>query len=213
VPVAGDGDGAALAVVPADGAGVSTRRLPGFLAFNDEVTFDNAPVEPDILQVGADDGRTALGRAYVLLAAYTVGGCQVLLERCVDYSSTRFQFAQAIGRFQRVQDHIVEIANALDATRWVTYDALWRMDSGKDFLARAHMAKAVAAESYISCTDYAHKVHGGIGVDPDYGLTLYTQQARSLYSYLGAPRWHKRQMTEALGSASGTTEPEDSISA
>jgi alkylation response protein AidB-like acyl-CoA dehydrogenase len=209
------GDGIGLGIVPAKAAGVHTRRLPGFLAWNDEVVLDGAPLEPGISRVSASQVREALAQAYVLLAAYAVGGCQTLLERSVDYSSTRIQFAQPIGRFQRVQDHIVELVNALDAARWVTYEALWRMDSGKDFIARAHMAKAVAAESYITCTDFAHKVHGGIGVDPDYGLTLYTQMARSLYNFMGNPRWHKRQMAGALGwaQASETIRSEDTVSA
>jgi alkylation response protein AidB-like acyl-CoA dehydrogenase len=200
LPLADNRDGGVgLSVIAAKTAGVDIRRLPGFLAWNDEVTLSGVPLEQDLLRVDADQVRDALGRAYVLVAAYTVGGCQALLEQCVAYSSTRVQFGQAIGRFQRVQDHIVELANALDCARWVNYEALWRIDSGKDFLARAHMAKAVAAEAYITCTDFAHKVHGGIGVDPDYGLTLYTQMARSLYNFMGTPRWHKRQMAQALG--------------
>ena len=61
------------------------------------------------------------------------------------------------------------------------------------------MALAVASEAYVTCADAAHKVHGGIGVDPQFGLTLYTQMARSLYGFLGKPLWHKRQMASALG--------------
>jgi alkylation response protein AidB-like acyl-CoA dehydrogenase len=188
-----------LGVVPAKAPGIDIRPLPGFLAWNDEVSLSGVQLEHDALRAGADQVAAALARCYLMLAAYSVGGCQALLERCVAYSGTRFQFSQPIGRFQRVQDHIVELVNALDGARWVSYEALWRADSGRDFIARAHMAKAVAAEAYITCTDAAHKVHGGIGVDPDYGVTLYTQQARSLYNLMGTPRWHKRQMTAALG--------------
>jgi alkylation response protein AidB-like acyl-CoA dehydrogenase len=197
LPVRRDGE-IGFAVVPAKAPGIDIRRLPGFLAWNDEVSLSGVSLEQDVLRCPADGVSEALARAYTLLAAYTVGGCQALLERSVEYSNTRVQFGMVIGRFQRVQDHIVELVNALDAARWITYDALWRLDSGQDGVARAHMAKAVASESYITCTDAAHKVHGGIGVDPDYGLTLYTQMARSLYNLLGSPRWHKRRMADAL---------------
>ena len=81
----------------------------------------------------------ALTEAYVLVAAYMVGGCQVLLERCVDYSNTRIQFSKPIGQFQRVQDHIVELVNALDSARWSTYRAIWQIDSERDARSgRAH---------------------------------------------------------------------------
>jgi alkylation response protein AidB-like acyl-CoA dehydrogenase len=203
VPLAGgqDTDSVDLAVVPVGAAGFSARRLPGFLTGNDEVTFDGVRVGPgDVLRTSgaAAELDEALAQAYVLVAAYQVGGCGRTLERSIEYSNTRVQFGQPIGRFQRVQDHIVELLNAADAARWTLYDAIWRLDTGQPARASAHLAKAVASESYITCTDYAHKVHGGIGVDPTSGLTLYTQMARSLYDLLGAPRWHKRQMADAL---------------
>ena len=100
-----------------------------------------------------------------------------------------------------MQDHIVELLNALDAARWTTYDAIWRLDTDRPAHASAHLAKAIASESYLTCTDYAHKVHGGIGLDPQYGLTLFTQMSRSLYEVLGAPRWHKRRMLDHLEAA------------
>jgi alkylation response protein AidB-like acyl-CoA dehydrogenase len=214
LPDGGTGAGAeiGLGVISAKAAGIGIRRLPGFLGWNDELSLSGVQLEQDVLRVRADRVPDALARAYPLLSAYAVGGCQALLERCVAYSSTRVQFGVLIGRFQRVQDHIVELVNALDGARWVTYEALWRIDSGRDFRGRAHMAKAVAAEAFITCTDAAHKVHGGIGVDPDYGVTLYTQMARSLYNLMGTPRWHKRQLAQALGWSSGTRS-EDSTSA
>jgi alkylation response protein AidB-like acyl-CoA dehydrogenase len=196
--------GTGLGVVAAKSAGLGIRRLPGFLGWTDEVTLDGVAPEQDVLPVDAGLAADALAQSCMLIAAYTVGGCQVLLERCVAYSGTRQQFGQPIGKFQRVQDHIVELVNALDGARWVNYDALWRFDSGRAWHARAHLAKAVAAEAYITCTDAAHKVHGGIGVDPDYGVTLYTQMARSLYALLGVPRWHKRQLAQALSWANST---------
>ena len=198
-PAAGSGDEVGLAVIPARTAGIQVRSMAGFLARSDEVSFTSVALEQNVVRIRGDAMRHALSRAYVMAAAYSVGGCQALLERCVDYSNTRKQFGTLIGRFQRVQDHIVELVNALDAARWAMYGALWRLDSGQDARASCHMARAVAAEAYITCTDAAHKVHGGIGVDPGYGLTLYTQQARSLYSLIGNPRWHKRAMADALG--------------
>ena len=33
----------------------------------------------------------------------------------------------------------------------------------------------------------------------EYGLTLHTAASRTLYHYLGDPRFHRRQLAEALG--------------
>ena len=110
-----------------------------------------------------------------------------------------YKFGQAIGRFQRVQDHIIHIVNYLDAARWTTYEALWKLDSGADAACSVHMAKSVASESYMHACNYAHEVHAGIGVVREYGLTLHTKMSRSLYHCLGAPKLHRKYMERALG--------------
>jgi alkylation response protein AidB-like acyl-CoA dehydrogenase len=201
IPIAANsGHSIDFSVVAIDTPGVSHRRLGGFLAWNHEVTLTEESSSSARVISGGDVSSfdDALSRAYVLIAAYQIGGCQAVLERSIDYSSTRTQFAQPIGRFQRVQDHIVELLNALDAARWTNYEAIWHLDTNRPATVSTHLAKAVASESYLTCTDFAHKVHGGIGVDPQYGLTLYTQMARSLYEFLGHPRWHRRRMFDAL---------------
>jgi alkylation response protein AidB-like acyl-CoA dehydrogenase len=193
--------GTDLAVLPVAAPGVRRRRLEGFIGWAYEVELDGVPVEPTaVFTAEAPDAiDRALDWAHAIVAAYQVGGCQALLERSIRYCGERSQFGQPIGRFQRVQDHVIEILNALDAARWTTYEALWRIDVGEPARAGAHLAKAVASESHLRCANRAHDVHAAIGLDPAYGLTLHTQLSRSLYHYLGAPRWHKRRMAEALG--------------
>jgi alkylation response protein AidB-like acyl-CoA dehydrogenase len=189
-----------LVVLPAGTTGVEVRLLDGLLAWNYEVSFSQVRVEDATVLRICDrrDVGHALARAYALVSAYQVGGCQAVFDRSLEYSNTRFQFGVPIGSFQRVQDHVIELLNALDAARWTTYEAIWHLDIGRSADPSVHLAKAVASESYLTCTDFAHKIHGGIGVDPQYGLTLFTQMSRSLYSYLGRPRWHKRRMLESL---------------
>ena len=62
----------------------------------------------------------AMQRALPVLCAYQVGSCQAVFEMSVEYSRTRIQFGVPIGRFQRVQDHIMRLVNHLDAARWTT---------------------------------------------------------------------------------------------
>jgi alkylation response protein AidB-like acyl-CoA dehydrogenase len=117
----------------------------------------------------------------------------------VNYARERTQFGQPIGRFQRVQDHVIHIVNYLDAARWTTYEALWKLDTGADAAVSAHVAKSVASESYLRACDFAHEVHAGIGVVREYGLTLHTKMSRSLYHCLGAPQEHRKRLESALG--------------
>jgi alkylation response protein AidB-like acyl-CoA dehydrogenase len=61
-----------------------------------------------------------------------------------------------------------------------------------------HLAKAVAGESYVEACNAAHEVHAGIGSAHEYGLVQHTQMSRTLFHYLGDPKWHKRRMADAL---------------
>jgi alkylation response protein AidB-like acyl-CoA dehydrogenase len=60
------------------------------------------------------------------------------------------------------------------------------------------MAKAVSSEAYFEACNAAHEVHAGQGSLVEYGLAAHTQMSRTLFSYLGDPRWHKRRMADAL---------------
>jgi alkylation response protein AidB-like acyl-CoA dehydrogenase len=196
--------GITLLVVDARTAGVSIRSLSGWMGQVDEVRFDNVHV-PATAVLGDSEGQgwdvieAAAMQAIPILCAYQVGSCQAVFDMAVAYSRTRVQFGQPIGRFQRVQDHIIGMVNQLDAARWTTYEALWKLDAERPAAASVHLAKAVTSEAYLKVCDGAHEVHAGVGVIREYGLTLHTQRSRALYHLLGDARTHRRCLADALG--------------
>jgi alkylation response protein AidB-like acyl-CoA dehydrogenase len=199
VSVTAEGSAATLAIVPATAAGVTVRRLSGFAHASFEVVFTATPVaDADLLRTGgAKEVDDAMATARLAVAGYQVGGCAALLDMCVAYSSSREQFGVPIGRFQRVQDHIIRLLNGLDAARWMTYEAAWAVESDSAGAARSYLAAATASEAFVDAADAAHEVHAGIGSDPAFGMTLYTQASRTLYELLGAPEWQCRQFADS----------------
>ena len=202
--VRGRGDeGVTLLMVDARAPGLSTRLLSGFMGWVGEVTFEDVEVPADAVLGEVGGGWQPMQRAFEkaipILCAYKVGGAQSVFDMTLDYSRTRIQFGTPIGRFQRVQDHIVEMVNHLDSARWTTYEALWKLDSGRPDPTSVHLAKAVASEGYYQGCNHSHEVHAGIGVVREYGLTLHTKMSRTLYHYLGDPRFHRRRIGETLG--------------
>ena len=194
-------------IVGADAEGVSVRPLGGFSTGLGEIRLDGISVGEEALlaQTGAGGEQGAWGpftnaflKATAVLSAYQVGGLDSVSRMCLEYSRTRHQFQQPIGRFQRVQDHIIDIVNHLDAARWTTYEALWKLDTGRPAIAGVHMAAALASEGYYLACNSAHDVHAGIGIVREYGLTLHTKMSRTLYHYLGDPRRHRREIARAL---------------
>lgn len=200
VSVAMPGDAAsALVIIPAGIGGITIRMLPGFLQANHEVVFDNVPVTAETLV--RSDNRSfddSLAVARVMLAAYQVGGMLEMLDMSVNHGNTRVQFGTPIGRFQRVQDHIIRLLNAMDAAKWTTYEGAWAIEAGRDGVARSYLAASTASDSYFEAANAAHEVHAAIGSDPRYGLTLYTRISRTMYELLGPPGWQRQHMADAL---------------
>lgn len=190
-------------IVDTKDPGVSIRRIEGFLTTECEVTFDNVDVPGDALLGGSAHAlsgfETALRYSTPVLCAYKVGGAQAVYDMSVEYSRERVQFGQPVGRFQHVQNHIVQLVNHLDSARWSTYEALWKIDARKpDADISVHLAKVVTSEGFVEATNYAHEVHAGVGVMREYGLSLYTQLSRSLYHSLGDPKYHRRRLADLI---------------
>ena len=194
--------GITLLMVDTSADGVSTRLLPGFLGWVGEVLFEGVEVSASAVlgEVGAgwEPLQRAIQKSIPVLSAYQVGGAQAVFDMSVEYSRSRVQFGTPIGRFQRVQDHIIGMVNHVDAARWTTYEALWKLDSGMPAETSVHLAKAVATEGYFQACNGAHEVHAGVGVVRDYGLTMHTKMSRTLYHYLGDPRYHRRRLAGTL---------------
>ncbi len=192
-----------LLLVDARAPGVKARRLHGFLSWQCEVTFEDVSVPASALLGGRENHGwitldRALQSALPVLCSYMVGGCQAVFDMSVAYTQSRVQFGVPIGKFQRVQDHVIRLVNHLDGARWTTWEALWNLESGRPAKPSVHMAKAVTSEAYLEACNAAHEVHAGMGSLLEYGLAAHTQMSRTLYHYLGDPRWHKRRMADAL---------------
>jgi alkylation response protein AidB-like acyl-CoA dehydrogenase len=197
-----DKGGIALVLVEREAAGISVTPQPGFMVSVAEVRFDGVKV-PDSNMLGdAGEGWRildhALDRALPILCAYQVGACQKIFDFTAEYTRNRVVFGQPIGRFQRVQDHCVDLSIHLDAARWTTYETLWKLDTGQPSVSGVHEAKAVASEAYYQACHYSHMVHAGPGTDYLHPLMAHSVMAHTLYQYLGTPQHHKRKMMDAL---------------
>ncbi|MBI4768718.1 MAG: acyl-CoA/acyl-ACP dehydrogenase [Deltaproteobacteria bacterium] len=198
-----DQDSVSLFLVDKKAAGVSIRKLPGYLIGRTfELKFSNLKLPPSALLGEKHKGWIPLIKgiqsSIPVLCAYKVGGCQAVFDIAVDYSRVRVQFGQAIGRFQRVQDMIIEIINQVDAARWTTYEALWKMDAQGLVPKSVHLAKAVASEAYFQACNMGHRAISGISYSMEHSLALHTRASRYLYNYLGEPAYHKQQLAKIL---------------
>jgi len=193
-----------LLLVDRAAPGVRCRPMTGFLGqplF--EVTFERVEVPAEDVIGVAGAAWPAVERAFdvatALLCTYIAGASRRVYEMTLDYAQRREQFGQPIARFQRVQDHLVDMLNAADAAHWTAYEAVWRLENEKPGAqAAVSVAKCVASEGFYPLCESAHHVHAGIGSDKSYGLYLYTKKSRALYHYLGDPAHHRRRLARLI---------------
>jgi alkylation response protein AidB-like acyl-CoA dehydrogenase len=195
--------GISLFLVDSKSEGVSVRRLPGFLAGRTfEVKLDSVKVARSAMLGDKDEGWQALkqgiAKSIPVLCAYKVGGCQAVFNAALEYSRIRVQFGMAIGRFQRVQDMIIEMVDYADAARWTTYEALWKLDTQRPAAESIHLAKAVSSDAYWEACTLAHRVLSGISYAKDHPVSFHTRASRSLYNFLGDPSYHRQQLAKLL---------------
>jgi len=195
--------GPSLFLVDRNSDGVSVRRLPGFLAGRTfEVKLDSVKIPRSDMLGDKDEGWQALQRAIAasipVLCAYKVGGCQSVFDMTLEYSRIRIQFGTPVGRFQRVQDMILEMVDHADAARWTTYEALWKLDAQRPAAESVHLAKAVSSEAYWAVCTLAHRVFSGISYSKEHPASFHTRASRSLYNYLGDPSYHRQQLARLL---------------
>jgi alkylation response protein AidB-like acyl-CoA dehydrogenase len=194
------GGGITLCLVQAHQPGVRVERPDGLPMGIGRVAFTGVRIEPDSLLASGGDGWTVLDRAALralpILCAFMVGACRQIFEFTLEYTRQRSAFGQLIGRFQRVQDHVVELANQMDAATWITLELLARLEAGIATEADVHEAAAVAKEAYYQVCNYSHMVHAGPGTDLDHPLMGHTIASRALYQLLGTPDHHRRRMMD-----------------
>ena len=192
-----------LFLVEKQAPGVSVRRVPGVLSgMSFEVKLNAVRVPHSAILGKVNEGwpalKEAIDKSIPVLCAYKVGGCQALMEMAIEYSRVRVQFGQPIGRFQRVQDLIIEMLNHLEAARWTTYEALWKIDSQRPYAESVHLAKALSSQAYWDTCTLAHQVFSGISYSAEHAVSFHTRTSRSLYNFLGEPAYHRQKLAKLL---------------
>ena len=183
--------------------GLSVRCLPGFLSDRSfEVKLDSVIVPKSAVLGNVGEGwaplKKGMDRAIPVICAYNAGACQALFDATMDYARTRIQFSQPIGRFQRVQDLIIEMIDHMDAAKWSTYECLWKLDNEKPAQESIHLAKAISSEAYWQVTNLAIKVFSGISYSREHYVSFHVKASRVLYNFLGEPTYHRQKLAELV---------------
>ena len=168
-----------------------------------EVVFDDVRVPSSAVLGEVNRGwpiiERALQRAAAAKSAEMLGGAEAVLEMTVEYAKQRVQFGRPIGSFQAVQHHCANMATYVESSRYLAYQAVWRLAEGLPAGTEVSMAKAWVSEAYREVCARAHQSHGAVGFTKEHNLQLYTRRARAQEVAFGDASFHRELVAQALG--------------
>ena len=180
--------GATMFLVDRDTPGVTINKLP-------KMGHENAPTS--ICEVFLNDVRVPrsaiLGvehngfmqtmanftRERIANVSGVIATAVNAFEDACAYANQREQFGQQIGRFELVQEMIMEMSCKIENMMNMLYKLCWQADQGQDVRILAGMAKYYCSKATCEVVDDAIQVLAGIGVVGDHRVGRYYIDIRS----------------------------------
>jgi alkylation response protein AidB-like acyl-CoA dehydrogenase len=177
-----------LHLVRGDAAGLTRALMTGIDQTRRmaELAFDKVEAEP--LTAGGDVLARLRDAGWTLIAADTLGACDVMIEKAVAYAQERKQFGRVIGSFQAVKHLCAEMAAEVEPCRALVWYAGYAFDEAPEeaALVAAH-AKAHTSEVGRFVARTSTEVHGGMGITDLLGLHFWFKRVGLNRQLLGGP--------------------------
>jgi len=164
--------------------------------------FDNCriPAENVLGEVhkGFDVANTWLGATRLQVGATCLGRAERAFRHAVEWSATREQFGQPIGKFQGVSFKLADMAMEMKAAELMVLEAAWKFDRGEASDADMAMAKLKASEMLAMVADEAIQIHGGMGLMDELPLERIWRDARIERIWEGTSEIQRHIISRAL---------------
>jgi alkylation response protein AidB-like acyl-CoA dehydrogenase len=138
-------------------------------------------------------------KAAVTKCAELVGCIQTAFDMTVKYAKDRKQFGRPIGSFQAMQHHCANMVVDVDGSRFMTYQAAWKITEGLPAGREAAMAKAWTSDASRRVTSLAHQIHGAISFTEEYDVHLFYRRAKAGEVAFGDTEYHLERVAQELG--------------
>ncbi len=159
-----------------------------------ELHLNGVEIPADDVLAGVEEGGRVVGwivqRAILGVCALELGVAERALFMTAEYSTKREQFGQPIGAFQAVSQRCGDSYIDLQAMKLSLWQAAWRMENGLSCDRALAVAKFWASEGGHRIVAAAQHIHGGMGVDRDYGLHRYFLTSKALEFTMGGAHAH-----------------------
>lgn len=206
IVIARGGAGLNAILLPADRPGITMAPLD---AMGDEklfeVIFDDVEVRSeDLLGVVGDGGdllTPAMRLGALARSAEMVGAAARILDLSVEHARVRVQSGRPIGAFQAIQHHAADLLRDVEASRWLVYDAAWRVAEGLDASSAVATAKAFCADACLRVARRGHQIMGAVGYCEEHPLHLFHKRIIAAGLDWGDTALHLDTVARSIGLA------------
>ncbi len=180
-------------IVPKGAAGLAVNdereRLMGLNAlplYRVKLDGVKVPVSNRLGGEAGHDFEPILASMRLASAAAALGVARASLEYATNYAKERVAFGVKIAQKQAVAFMLAEMATEIEAIRLLTWEAAWKMDTGKaDAATEAYLAATGAADMAMMVTDRGVQVLGGHGYIREHPVEMFMRNGRGFAMLTG----------------------------
>jgi alkylation response protein AidB-like acyl-CoA dehydrogenase len=132
------------------------------------------------------DFEPMLASMRIANSATAVGVAKAAFEYAKDYAKEREAFGVKIAQKQAIAFMLAEMRTEIEAMRLLTWEAAWKMDTGKgDAFTEAYLASTGAADMVMMVTDRAVQILGGHGYIREHPVEMWMRNGRGFAMFTG----------------------------
>ena len=162
---------------------MSLNALPLYRVKLDSV---KAPAANRLGGASGHDLELVLASMRIASASAAVGVAKASLEYSMNYAKEREAFGVKIAQKQAIAFMLAEMATEIEATRLLTWEAAWKLDTGKEDAAdEAYLALTGAADMVMMVTDRGVQILGGHGYIREHPVEMWMRNGRGFAMLTG----------------------------
>ena len=197
-----DKNGISLFLIDSKSSGISSRHystVDGRKA--SEISLENVKVDSDFLlgkkEQGYEELEKAIDLATLAICGEAVGAMEVLYKTTVEYTKTRKQFGQAIGKFQVLQHRMVDMFMEYEQSKSLLLMAtIKKVEGSPDSKKSISGLKYQIGKASKFIGQQAVQLHGGMGVTEELNVGHFFKRLTTISTIFGNTDYHLKRYSQ-----------------
>ncbi|MFI7630068.1 acyl-CoA dehydrogenase family protein [Microbispora rosea] len=139
-----------------------------------------------------------IGQGRYMIPARAVGSAERMLQMAIDYAKIRMSMGKPIAEYQAIQWMIADSQVEIEAAKWLTLHAAWRVQQGMDARHTSSIAKLNGAVMANQVVDRVLQIHGGMGYTKELPIERWYRELRLLRIFEGTDEIQRRTIARNL---------------